>query len=32
MSDAFAKGGTVIDREWNALRRMLDEQGADYAA
>ena len=31
MSRAFENGDAVIDREWNALVRMLDETGADYA-
>ena len=31
MSRAFENGDAVIDREWNALVRMLDEAGADYA-
>jgi ribulose-5-phosphate 4-epimerase/fuculose-1-phosphate aldolase len=31
MAKAFENGDAVIDREWNALRRMLDETSADYA-
>lgn len=31
MARAFEGGESVIAREWNALRRMLDAQGADYA-
>ena len=31
MSKAFENGDAVIDREWRALVRMLDESGADYA-
>ena len=32
MARAFKGGERVIAREWAALRRMLDKQGADYAA
>lgn len=31
MARAFEGGERVIAREWNALRRMLDRAGADYA-
>jgi ribulose-5-phosphate 4-epimerase/fuculose-1-phosphate aldolase len=31
MARAFEGGARVIAREWNALRRMLDTQGANYA-
>ena len=31
MSKAFENGDAVIDREWSALTRMLDDAGADYA-
>lgn len=32
MSRAFENGDAVIDREWTALKRMLDDTGADYAS
>jgi len=32
MSRAFQGGESVIAREWNALRRMIDATGADYAS
>jgi hypothetical protein len=32
MARAFEGGERVIAREWNALRRMLDTNGTDYAA
>lgn len=31
MAKAFENGDAVIDREWTALTRMLDDRGADYA-
>jgi len=31
MARAFENGDAVIDREWVALTRMLDDAGADYA-
>lgn len=31
MSRAFQGGASVIAREWNALRRMIDATGANYA-
>jgi ribulose-5-phosphate 4-epimerase/fuculose-1-phosphate aldolase len=31
MAKAFENGDAVIDREWTALTRMLDDGGADYA-
>ena len=31
MSKAFEGGDAVIDREWTALTRMLDDKSADYA-
>lgn len=32
MAKAFENGDAVIDREWNALKRMLDATNADYAS
>jgi ribulose-5-phosphate 4-epimerase/fuculose-1-phosphate aldolase len=32
MSKAFQGGGTVMEREWAALKRMINATGADYAA